>query len=437
MRNPTPGFVPIHSLAFFRIVLGAILAIEGIVELGIGHVDRVFIEPAFHFTFPGFGWVHPLPGAWMYVLEAICILSVIGFSIGLFFRASAFVLFITYSWKFLIDSAWYLNHHYLVILLILMFLCSPAARYHSFDAKRNPRKATDQIPRIWRTAFLLMLTVVYFYAGLAKLNPDWLNGEPMRTWLSSGGGHLLSGEWMKSEFFAMFLSYGGLAFDLTIPFFLLWRKTRTFAFGFVLFFHFSNFLLFEIGIFPWTMLVASTLYFRPEWPEKWLNKLKLNPEPQAPRAENPILKYALIAFLIFNVVFPFRYLLYPGVVHWTEEGHNFAWHMMLRSKRGSIFYVVEDSQSEKKARVSPLKNLKKRQYRKLAVHPDKILQYAHHLRDSFAIEWGAVPRVYAFSSVSLNARPAQPLVDSGRDLGEEEMHLGHYDWIVPLKNWPE
>ena len=53
---------------------------------------------------------------------------------------------------------------------------------------------------------------------------------------------------------------------------------------------------------------------------------------------------ALLAlFAAFHVLMPLRHHLYPGNVSWTEEGHNFSWHMMLRTKRGTLSLTATDS----------------------------------------------------------------------------------------------
>ena len=48
----------------------------------------------------------------------------------------------------------------------------------------------------------------------------------------------------------------------------------------------------------------------------------------------------LTMYLAFQVVLPLRHFAYPGNVSWTEEGHNFSWHMKLRTKRGDALFTV-------------------------------------------------------------------------------------------------
>jgi hypothetical protein len=61
-----------------------------------------------------------------------------------------------------------------------------------------------------------------------------------------------------------FFSYGGLALDLFVVPFLLFKKTRWFAIAFTFLFHFMNSKLFAIGIFPYVMFFLTFLFFSPE-----------------------------------------------------------------------------------------------------------------------------------------------------------------------------
>ena len=57
----------IASLVYFRVVFGAILIWEVFRYFDHGWISRYYIDPAFHFTYLGFGWIEPWPGTGMYV----------------------------------------------------------------------------------------------------------------------------------------------------------------------------------------------------------------------------------------------------------------------------------------------------------------------------------------------------------------------------------
>ena len=65
--------------------------------------------------------------------------------------------------------------------------------------------------------------------------------------------------------------------------------------------------------------------------------------------------------------------------------------------------------------------------------PDvKIRGTAHHIADDFRARGLGEVKVRAEALVSLNGRPARPMIDSHRDLAHEPDGLAPKDWILPL-----
>ena len=84
------------------------------------------------------------------------------------------------------DKTTYLNHYYFISLLSFLLIFLPANAYYSIDAKQNEKKRFQRIPQWNVDAIKLLLAVVYVYAGLAKLNSDWLvDAMPLKIWLPS------------------------------------------------------------------------------------------------------------------------------------------------------------------------------------------------------------------------------------------------------------
>src|ERR1044071_9007933 len=69
----------------------------------------------------------------------------------------------------------------------------------------------------------------------------------------------------------------------------------------------------------------------------------------------------LAAYLVVQLLFPLRHYLYPGDVNWTEEGHNFAWHMKLRTKVGEAVFTLTHPGSGQSWTVKPDAYLKSHQ----------------------------------------------------------------------------
>jgi hypothetical protein len=289
------------------------------------------------------------------------------------------------------------------------------------------------------------MAIVYFYGGVAKLNADWLRGEPVRTWLTDRGETL--GAWMANEAAVRFICYGGLLFDLLIVPLLLWRRTRLLAFVLAVGFHLTNRALFDIGVFPWLAIALTVLFFPPDTPRRiaarlhtlWSGRASLE------QMRFPNLRQAgftwrgsvgtfLILYLAWQLLMPLRHLLYPGNVSWTEEGHQFAWHMMLRSKEADALFVVRNADTGEAWAVDPLRWLTRRQYRKMAGRPDMLVQFAQHL--ARLMHQGGYPRVQvrAVVRVRFNGRPPALLIDPEVDLAKVQRGLGRAPWILGVGN---
>jgi len=316
----------------------------------------------------------------------------------------------------------------------------PAHRSLSIDAWLNRKKQSDYVPAWSLWILRLQLGVVYFYGGIAKLNWDWVNGEPMRYWLNTRTDFPILGSYFTEEWMVYLFAYSAILVDLLVVPFLLWKRTRLIAFGIVTSFHVLNDQLFTIGIFPWFMIFATLIFFDPSWPR--LKIWKRSKEPSSKyhshitsltKNQKVVLALVLI-FVVFQLGVPLRHFALPGNVSWTEEGHNFSWHMKLRDK---TYYVIEfyaiDPESGQTWTIDPDDELKDRQINKMAKRPDMIHQYALHLADNFRNEGYEDIEIRVKALVSLNERDPQLLIDPEVDLASLSRTLLHKPWIMPLE----
>jgi len=359
-------------------------------------------------------------------------------TIGLFYRASTVLFFLAFSYVFLLDQARYLNHFYLIMLISFVMIFVPAHRSFSIDAWRNKKIRTDRVP-VWSLWFLRFhVAIPYFFGGIAKLNHDWLRGEPMRMWLANRTDYAVIGQYFTDERVVYMMTYGALLFDLFIIPLLIWKRTRIYAFAFAIVFNLMNVWLFNIGIFPWFMLAGTLLFFEPSWPRQIIDKIRHRKtaaisEPLKSKKLDTKQRFILISlavYLTFQILVPLRHFLYPSDVHWSEEGHRFSWHMKLRSKVGNIKFIVRDAETGEEEKVDLDRYLTSLQQRKVKGRPDMILQFAHYLSDEYEKQ-GQDVEVYAEAKISLNGRERQDLI-SRVDLSKEPRTLSHADWILPL-----
>ena len=446
------------SVAAFRIAFG-IVALVAIVRLfAHGWIDDLYIEPVHRFTYPAFGWVRPLPGWGMYLLfAAIGALSVC-IAAGYRYRICVALFFLGFTYAELIDRTTYLNHHYWMSLAALLMVFLPLNNMWTVDAwrGRSIRKDTVQSWVVW--ALRAQVGLVYVFAGIAKLNPDWLlNAQPMRIWLYQHGDMPIFGTLLQELWIAYAISWTGALFDLTIVGWLLWSRTRPWAYVTLVVFHLITWLLFpKLGIFPWLMIAGATVFLRPDWPLHALRWVRLRRLPGRPlpghllsnhlaadaateheRAATPSSWAAraavgvLVIFALFQALMPLRHFAYPGNVRWTEEGYLFAWRVMLTEKTGLVHYRVSDEDTGRTWLVTPDDYLTPLQVERMSFQPDLILQTAHIIADDFAARGYDNVQVMAEAFVAWNGRTNGRLIDPEVNLAEHEPGIAPKPWILP------
>lgn len=428
------------GLGAFRALLGALLCLSVARFWAYGWIDEIYLRPKFHFTYFGFGWVRPLPPLAMYAHFGVMALAALCLCVGLASRLSAFVFFLTFTYAELIEKASYLNHYYFVSLVTLLLATMPCGAALSLDAwRRRRRGAAPRVARAWCYGLLrAQLALLYLFAGYAKLNRDWLlAAEPLGTWLALHADVPWIGPVLGSRAAAYFASYAGAAFDLSIPFWLSWRRSRPWAYAVGLVFHVSVWLLFPIGVFSWVMIVSTTIFFDPGWPRRWLRLPPQGPAAAASGAQGRLRRGSFGvagAYLLLQILIPLRFVLYPGDVNWHEQGFRFAWRVMLVEKAGQVEFTVLSGADDRRYVVYPRELLTPLQYKMMSTQPDMIQQFARHVRQTFEAQDHERVRVYADAWASLNGRPRQRLIDPTVDLASEPWSLWPKRWIVPLQN---
>ncbi len=456
MQRKSNKYFELHTeaapLAVFRILFGALMFASLVRFWANGWIEKLYLEPLFHFSFYGFEWVKPL-GVYTYLLFVVCAISALLVMVGLYYRWAIALFFFSFTYIELMDKTTYLNHYYFISVLSLVLCFLPAGQYFSVDTMRTSKTEADRernrwIPRWNLDALKLLLGTVYFYAGLAKLNSDWmLEAMPLKIWLPSKVAIPFLGNFLTQEWVHYFSSWSGALYDLFIPFLLLWRPTRKFAFVFVILFHLMTGILFPIGMFPYIMIVSSLVFFDPSLHQKILAFMhrftgswsapiiqKKKPESHQKRFKGLMAPYIVAGLLLFQLLFPWRYLLYPEELFWTEEGYRFSWRVMLMEKTGYAQFKIVDGQSGKRFYVDNSDFLTAFQEKQMSFQPDFILEYAHFLTEHFSKQGHQNVEVYVESYVSLNGRLSQPFIDPNVNLSVEKESFRHKTWILPFND---
>jgi hypothetical protein len=277
----------------------------------------------------------------------------------------------------------------------------------------------------------LLVGLPYFFGGLAKINLDWLLGEPMRMLLGAKTRFPIIGRFFEYESLVYFFSYSGLMIDLLAVPLLLIRRTRVPMFVVLSFFHFLNSQLFSIGFFPIFMVLATFVFFDPDWPRILCKKIGLN-FPDSNNIEykfnKKIISFILVPFFLVQLVLPFRHHLYPGNVFWNQDGRRFSWLMftaVLQAK--SKFYIVDQSGTQ--WTYDPLDTLTVIQNDGMKTDPDRILQFAHYLSTTLRSKGIYNTQIFVYSRMKLNNREEGTLVKDQIDLLSVKRNL------LPSTNW--
>ncbi|TGK54170.1 vitamin K-dependent gamma-carboxylase [Leptospira kanakyensis] len=419
--------VPSYSLHFFRIAYGFATSLLIFRYFYYGWIHSYFIKPTFFFKHFGFEWIHPLPPTFTYLLFGILLITALGIFLGYFLRFNLFVFTIGFTWFHFSDATIYLNHYYLISLLGFLLWLSPVSKRNLPLWKwKDWIQTLEPISKLWLYSFRLQMGLIYFFGGVAKLQPDWLlEALPLKLWLYQSEGKLpFLDPILGLPLTAYVFSWIGVVFDLSIPFLLCTKRFRFPAWFVVLFFHTFTSFLFPIGVFPIVMSLSSLIFFDPQWPIVLINKVfkkqsytfKENEFPeeskQLTKANHFAFKeYLLLTYLILQITIPFRHIFYPGQVIWTEDAIKFSWQVMVADKVGSAIFWINNQP------IDPRDTLTDYQYRMMTIQPEHILQFAKYLQKKEYERSGKqdLP-VYVQSHVSINGKPAKPLFSPNEDL---------------------
>lgn len=429
----------IAPLVTFRMVFGCLMLLSCTRFWALGWIEEQYIHTTVHFPYFGFEWVPVPPAPWIYLLWVGMALSSVGVIAGYRFRLSAWTLFVCFSWTELMDVTYYLNHYYFVSLALVLLALSPAHRHLSLDVRRRPETATERIPHFWIALIRFQLAVVYVFAGIAKWRHEWLiEALPLRIWLPAQSSLPVIGWLFELRYTPWLFSWAGMVFDTFVPLFLYLRKTRPLAYAAVVVFHTVTGMLFQIGVFPVVMIFSTPIFFSDAFHLRLQAPLRrLMPWGSAGHTTfYPLARHWLVfgsVWVAFQLLFPLRYLAYPGWTLWTEEGYRFGWRVMLVEKAGTALFRVRDGARGRDGFVDNSEFLNMHQEKQMSFQPDMILHYAHFLAREYRRRGMSNPEVRAEVWVTINGRPGRMLIDSSVNLAQQRDGWAPKTWILPFE----
>ncbi len=414
-------------------VFGFLLAAEGFGAILTGWVKRTFIDPKFTFNFMGFDWLQPLPGNGMYVY--FIILGVLGLMVMLGYRYYLAITSYAIMWAgvYFMQKTSYNNHYYLLLIILFIMILLPANRGGSLDSIRKPSIRKNYMPNWCKWLIVSQLFIVYTYATVAKLYPDWLDLSVVKGIFHNRVNIPLLKDLFKNHYFHFFITYAGMLFDLLVIPLLLWKPTRKYIFAAAVFFHLFNSIFLKIGIFPYLALAFCFFFFEAKTLRNiFYKKYPILDNSKTTYSETP--KWLIVFLSIFVIIqfaLPLRHHTIDGNVLWTNEGHRLSWRMMLRSRSGSLRLKVLNCENNKTHYVKLGDYLSKKQQHRIATHPDMIYQFIQKLKKEYEAKGMNDIEIYAIGRVRVNSHPYKPLIDPEVDLTKVSWYFWeHNPWIT-------
>lgn len=428
--------VPVDNspLIIFRIIFGLLITAEAWGAIMTGWVRRAFIEPDYFFPFIDFSWLHPLPGNGMYYYFIVMGIFGVMVMLGWYYRFAIISFTVMWTAVYLMQKTHYNNHYYLLVLLSALMAIVPAHQYKSLDVVRKPEIRSSTCPQWSLWIFVAQISIVYVYASVAKMYPDWIAAKPVGIWFEAKKNYFLIGPLLEQRWFQYAVSYGGILFDLLIAPGLLWKRTRKVAFGFSVFFHLFNSAVFQVGIFPYMAIALGVFFFEPHVIRKFFFKRKTTSEITTNYAVKPLLIYVFVLYFIGQALLPLRHWMYSGSPLWTEEGHRLSWRMMLRVKSGYVRFRVIDPKTNKEWNINPREYVTSKQATQIAAKPDFCWQFVQLLKEDFTKKGHPDVEIYAAGEVNLNRNSSRPLYNPEVNLSKVKWSkFGHANWLLPFQ----
>lgn len=397
-------------------MFGLLVAGAALRFLSRGWVDSLLLDPKVHLTYPGFDWVAPLPAPFAHLHLLVVTASGVAIALGWRTKAALGVFLFGFVWLELIDASLYLNHYWLVTLLGVGLLALPVGRRWALDVRAGRQQLQTETVAWVVWALRGQLAVVYLFAGIGKLNGDWLaHGQPLGVWLAARTDRPLIGPWLAEPWVATVASLASAAFDLTIVGWLLWRRSRPYAYVVVVVFHLATAMLFQIGLFPWMMIALTPVFFAPNWPERSLGAPDRAERAALPRPGRGV-TIAVSALVAINLIVPLRHYLEPGDVRTNEAGYYGSFRVMLTEKTGFVRFLLHDPDTGARWEVAPEELFADWQVSQLSTRRDLLITATHLIAQDARDRGHDRVEVRADAWISFDGRPREPFVDPTLDL---------------------
>lgn len=414
LTTPVDG----HILGIFRLMFGLFMVYHCFYFHQSEFINKGLLAPKILFGYEGFSWLPLFSGP---VLQGILLSMAVGailVALGWGMRLGALIHGLGLGYFLLQEKAYYNNHIYLFVLLSFMLVFTNADRFFSIRGNRG----YGQYLQRWQVfLFQLHILIVYVYGGIAKLTNDWMfRQEPMRSLANNAIGpeHWMA-PMLKNELAIHVLTYGGFAIDFFAPVVLLIKPIRKWALWFFIFFHLANSQIFDdISIFPYVMVCSMLLFYKTQEVPLLRGMVPKYKAGSAIESPGKPVTWILGAYIVLQLLIPFRGYFLPNPMDYTTIGNRFAWHMKVDTRIASeMVFQLGDPGTGQVGGVDVRRFVNDVQIRHMAHDPRSVAAFARMIKKTVMRE-GAPKDVWvkARIRISYNGRPMQYFVDPQADL---------------------
>jgi vitamin K-dependent gamma-carboxylase len=457
-------------VSLFRIIFGCFMIYQMYYYFGLDYTYQFMFGPEVLFPYSGGSFLRPLNLELLQGIHISLFIAAILITLGYWYRYAMILFFIGFSYFSFIDKTLFNNHIYLISLISFVMIFMEADKKYSLRAKFSKKDFYPYIPAWNQYILIFLISLPYFFGGLAKLSPNWLNTSLPEILISESKGSFLYNIFSE-DFLIGLITYGGVIYDLSIVFLLLYKRTRWLAVVLVLLFNYTNhsILFNDIGIFPLLMIFSTLLFFDSAIVGRRLDKFltkkprkrkfKNKAERKKHKADNDkwvaarqsvtqleagpkfiltkkIFTIGIGLFIVFHLLFPLRYLVITDNPEWYGLASRFAWRMKMQTRDVESFTMtLIDRDNGDSGDIEFESFLSTNQLLHLLEDPHNLIQFAKYLSPMIEKNYGITdPIITADIVLSFNGLPAQKMISSTTDLTRlDESVFSDHSWILLLE----
>ena len=461
-------FKPINPsiVSIYRIIFGCFMCYQMIVYYNLDYTYQFMAGPEILFPYRGLEFMQPLPIFYLKIIHFLLLVSSLLIILGIWYRYAIVFFFIGFTYFSFIDITLYNNHIYLFSLISFVMIFLDADILYSLRRKKTKKKLKNYIPAWNQYLLIFLISLPYFFGGIAKLSSNWLHTDLTKILYNQSNSSLLY-DIIPENVFIFLIKYGGLTYDFMIVFLLLNKKTRKIGIALVIIFNITNnSLLFnDIGAFPLLMICSTILFFDSSKVSDYINTLLPNKtnktlsKKEIKLAKRRIKKEvvhiinstndqtewtkkkkatALIigVFILFQITIPFRHFLLSNNPEWTGLGSRFAWRMKMQTKEIIDFKMsLIDRSNNASGNIEAETYLTANQLKHIAEDPHNFIILAKYLYFLAEKDYNMNdPKITVDLKVKFNGLETQNLIAPNADLVNLDKNtFAEKSWILPLK----